>query len=174
MKQPVAVYPGSFDPPTNGHLDILARASHLFPRVIVAVTDNSNKNPTFSISERLAMLRASTRHLRGVTIESFSGLLVDYLVRKKASVIVRGLRAVSDFEYEFQMGLMNRRLNRKIETIFLMPDESYTYLSSSVIKEVARLGGKTAGLVPQPVEKYLEDFALSETARRREKLTVKK
>jgi pantetheine-phosphate adenylyltransferase len=157
MKQPVAVYPGSFDPPTNGHLDILARASQLFPRIIVAVTDNSIKNPTFTVAERLAMLRESTHHLHSITVESFSGLLVDYLVQKKASVVVRGLRAVSDFEYEFQMALMNRRLNRTIETVFLMADESYTYLSSSVIKEVARLGGKTAGMVPVPVERYLKD-----------------
>lgn len=159
MKQPIAVYPGSFDPPTNGHLDILERASHLFPKIIVAVTDNSIKNPTFSINERLEMLRGSTRHLHSVTVESFSGLLVDYLERKKASVVVRGLRAVSDFEYEFQMALMNRRLDRAIETVFLMPDESYTYLSSSVIKEVARLGGKTAGLVPVPVERYLKNIS---------------
>ena len=156
MTHPVAVYPGSFDPPTNGHLDILVRATHLFPRVIVAVTDNSVKNPTFTLKERLAMLAAATRRLPNVTVESFSGLLVHYLEKKKASVIVRGLRAISDFEYEFQMALMNRHLSRKIETVFLMPDESYTYLSSSVIKEVARFGGSTKGLVPPEVERYLK------------------
>jgi pantetheine-phosphate adenylyltransferase len=154
MKKPIAVYPGSFDPPTNGHRDIISRATHLFPAVIVAVTDNSTKNPSFSVEERLSMLRESTRRLP-VTVESFSGLLVDYLDRKGASVIIRGLRAISDFEYEFQMALMNRRLNRRIETVFLMPDEAYTYLSSSMIKEIARLGGATAGLVAPGVETRL-------------------
>jgi pantetheine-phosphate adenylyltransferase len=155
MKQPLAVYPGSFDPPTNGHLDILVRATCLFPHVIVAVTDNSTKNPTFTLSERLQMLRQITKNLSGVTVDSFSGLLVDYVKRKNASVIIRGLRAVSDFEYEFQMALMNRRLNRRIETVFLMPDESYTYTSSSVIREISRLGGPTRGLVPVSVEGFL-------------------
>ncbi len=155
MKQPVALYPGSFDPPTNGHLDIITRATHLFPRVIVAVTDNSNKNPTFTIEQRYDMLCEITKDLPTVSVESFSGLLVDYLKKKHASVIIRGLRAISDFEYEFQMALMNRWLDKNIETVFLMPDESYTYLSSSLIKQVARLGGRTKGLVPPTVEKYL-------------------
>lgn len=155
MKRPVAVYPGSFDPPTNGHLDIILRATHLFPKVIVAVTDNSSKTPTFSVADRLAMLKEATHNLPSVRVESFSGLLVHYLDRIDASVIIRGLRAISDFEYEFQMALMNRRLNRTIETVFLMPDESYTYLSSRMVKEVARLGGSVDGLVPRSVRKPL-------------------
>jgi pantetheine-phosphate adenylyltransferase len=158
MKQPIAVYPGSFDPPTNGHLDIIVRATCLFPKVIVAITDNSTKNPTFSLSQRLQMLRQSTRELTTVKVEVFSGLLVDYVEKINASVIIRGLRAVSDFEYEFQMALMNRRLNKKIETVFLMPDESYTYLSSRIIKEISRLGGSVKGLVPVTVEKVLAEF----------------
>jgi pantetheine-phosphate adenylyltransferase, bacterial len=154
-KQPVVVYPGSFDPPTNGHLDILRRATHLFPKIIVAVTNNYSKNPTFTLEERLAMLRVAARGLPSVTITSFDGLLVNYLKRIGARAIIRGLRAVSDFEYELQLAQMNRRLDRDIETVFLMPDETYTYLSSSLVKEVARLGGSTKGLVPPHVEKYL-------------------
>ena len=161
MKSPIAIYPGSFDPPTNGHLDIISRATHLFPKVIVAITNNSAKKTTFSLSERLKMMRISTRHLENVRVDSFSGLLVDYVRAQNASVIIRGLRALSDFEYEFQMALMNRRLDKKIETVFLMPDEAYTYLSSSVIKEVARLGGSAKGLVPISVEKYLKKIKKS-------------
>ena len=156
MKSPIAIYPGSFDPPTNGHLDIISRATQLFPKVIVAITNNSAKKTTFSLSERLRMMKISTSHLLNVRVDSFSGLLVDYVKAQKASVILRGLRALSDFEYEFQMALMNRRLDKKVETVFLMPDEAYTYLSSSVIKEVACLGGSTKGLVPISVEKYLK------------------
>jgi pantetheine-phosphate adenylyltransferase len=155
MKQAIAVYPGSFDPPTNGHRDIIARASCIFPRVIVAVTDNSTKNPTFTLRQRLAMLKKITAPLRTVSVDSFSGLLIDYVRRRHARIIIRGLRAVSDFEYEFQMALMNRKLDRSVETVFLMPDEAYTYLSSSLIKEIARLGGPTRDLVPPAVEKML-------------------
>jgi len=157
MRQPIAVYPGSFDPPTNGHLDIISRASCIFSKVIVAVSDNSTKNPSFSIGDRFKMLKEATKNMPGVETDTFSGLLVNYVRRKKASVIIRGLRAVSDFEYEFQMALMNRRLNRKIETVFLMPDESYTYISSSLIKQVARLGGTMDGLVPHSVERFLKE-----------------
>ncbi|MBN1823964.1 MAG: pantetheine-phosphate adenylyltransferase [Endomicrobiales bacterium] len=156
MRQPVAVYPGSFDPPTNGHLDIIVRATHLFPKVIVAVTDNSNKNPTFTLQERKKMIAEAVRRYPTVTVDTFSGLLVDYMTRKKASVIIRGLRAISDFEYEFEMALMNRRLNKRIEAVFLMPDEAYTYLSSSLVKEVFSLGGSVSGLVPESVEKSLK------------------
>lgn len=141
MEQLVAVYPGSFDPPTNGHLDIIIRSTHLFSKVIVAVTDNTTKNPTFSLKERMLMLKSATKNIKNVEIDSFSCLLVNYIKIKKASIIIRGLRAVSDFEYEFQMALMNRRLSRKVETVFLMPDEAYTYLSSRLVKEVASLGG---------------------------------
>ncbi len=157
MKGPVAVYPGSFDPLTNGHLDIIVRATRLFPKVIVAVTDNANKNPTFSVDQRLSMIQSATSGLKSVRIERFSGLLVHYLIKTNASVIIRGLRAVSDFEYEFQMALMNRRLDKIAETVFLMPDESYTYLSSRMVKEVYRLGGDVRGLVPVHVEKYLRE-----------------
>jgi len=158
MEQLVAVYPGSFDPPTNGHLDIIIRSTHLFPKVIVAVTDNSTKNPTFTLNERILMLRSATKNIKNVEIDSFSCLLVNYIKSKKASIIIRGLRAVSDFEYEFQMALMNRRLNKKIETVFLMPDEAYTYLSSRLVKEVARLGGDISGLVPELAKKYLKKY----------------
>ncbi|MHB9154673.1 MAG: pantetheine-phosphate adenylyltransferase [Endomicrobiales bacterium] len=165
MKQSVAVYPGSFDPPTNGHLDILKRAAFLFPKIIVAVTDNSNKNPTFLLPQRIHMLNEATRGLPAVTVDSFSGLLVNYLKRIDAAVIIRGLRAVSDFEYELQMALMNRRLSAsKIETVFLMPDEKYAYLSSSLVKEVSRLGGSTAGLVPHPVNKFLKTLRKKQPA----------
>ncbi|MDR1104072.1 MAG: pantetheine-phosphate adenylyltransferase [Endomicrobium sp.] len=147
-----AVYPGSFDPPTNGHLDIITRASNLFPNIIVAVTDNVNKRHTFTLQERIGLLRKSTKHLKNVEILSFSGLLADYLKKINSFVLIRGLRALSDFEYEFQMALMNRKLNKKIETIFLTPDQSYTFLSSSMVKEIAMLGGSVRAFVPKCVE----------------------
>jgi pantetheine-phosphate adenylyltransferase len=155
MKQPIAVYPGSFDPPTNGHLDIIIRATHLFPKVIVAVTNNSIKNPTFNLQQRTYMLKRITKHVPNVTIEPFSGLLVNYLKKRNATVIIRGLRAISDFDYEFQMALMNRKLSKKIETVFLMPDAAYTYLSSSLVKQISQLGGSIEGLVAPEVEKFL-------------------
>ena len=158
MRKLVAVYPGSFDPPTNGHLDIITRATHLFPKVIVAVTDNSIKDPTFTLKERIIMLKSATKNIPSVKVDSFSRLLVNYLKENDSTIIIRGLRAISDFEYEFQMALMNRRLNGKIETVFLMPDEEYTYLSSRLVKEVARLGGRVDGLVPKLAGKYLKDF----------------
>ncbi len=167
MRRTIAVYPGSFDPPTNGHLDIIVRASRIFSKVIVAVTDNSTKNPAFTLDQRLEMLKKITAHLPSVSVHSFRGLLVDYLEEQKASVIIRGLRAVSDFEYEFQMALMNRRLNRRIETVFMMPDESFTYISSSLVKEVARLGGTTKGLVAPIVERYLRHRTREKTGPRR-------
>jgi len=166
MKQLAAVYPGSFDPPTKGHLDIILRATHLFSEVIVAVTDNSTKNPTFTVNERILMLKAATKNMPRVRIDTFSTLLVNYLKKKKASIIIRGLRAVSDFEYEFQMALMNRSLSRDIETVFLMPDEQYTYLSSRLVKEVARLGGRVDGLVPVAAKKYLKRFQNESLAKR--------
>ncbi|MCX5781588.1 MAG: pantetheine-phosphate adenylyltransferase [Elusimicrobia bacterium] len=156
MKCPTAVYPGSFDPPTNGHVDIVYRATQLFPKVIVAVTNNSVKDTAFSLNERIKMLKDATRGLQKVEVVSFEGLLVNYLKKRKASVIIRGLRAISDFEYEFQMALMNRKLDANIETVFLMPDEANTYLSSSLVKEVARLGGSVKGFVPIFVEKNLK------------------
>ena len=155
MKRPIAVYPGSFDPPTNGHLDIIIRATHLFPEVIVAVSNNSLKNPTFMLQERVGMLRQITRNIPNVEITPFSGLLVNFLKKKNATVIIRGLRAISDFDYEFQMALMNRRLSKRIETVFLMPDVAYTYLSSSLVKQISELGGSIDGLVAPDVEKVL-------------------
>ncbi|MDR1087355.1 MAG: pantetheine-phosphate adenylyltransferase [Endomicrobium sp.] len=151
-----AVYPGSFDPPTNGHLDIITRASRLFPNIIVAVTDNVNKRHIFTLQERIDLLKKSTENLESVEVLSFSGLLADYLEKINSFVLIRGLRALSDFEYEFQMALMNRKLNKKIETIFLTPDQSYTFLSSSMVKEIAMLGGSTRDFVPKCVELELK------------------
>ncbi|MDR1196270.1 MAG: pantetheine-phosphate adenylyltransferase [Endomicrobium sp.] len=152
-----AVYPGSFDPPTNGHLDIITRASKLFPKIIVSVTDNSVKKHMFSLQERVDLLKEASKDLPNVEVASFSGLLADYLEKIDTFVLIRGLRALSDFEYEFQMALMNRKLNKNIETIFLLPDQSNTFLSSSMVKEIAALGGKTKDFVPECVEKKLHD-----------------
>ena len=155
----IAIYPGSFDPVTNGHLDIVSRACRIFDRVIVAVTIQNLKHPLFTAEERVRMIREATSGMKNVTVESFSGLLVKYARARKAASIIRGLRAVSDFEYEFQMALMNRHLSQKsgsaLETVFLMPDERYTYLSSTMVKEVAKLGGKVRSFVPPSVEKKL-------------------
>lgn len=146
----VAVYPGSFDPITNGHLDIARRARRLFDRVILTVADNSSKTNTFSTAERVRLVRACVAGLPGVEVDTFDGLLVDYLRRKDSRVIIRGVRAVSDMEYEFQMASMNRAVSPEVETVFLMPDERYTYLSSSMIKEVARLGASVPDYLPAP------------------------
>jgi pantetheine-phosphate adenylyltransferase len=146
-----AVYPGSFDPVTNGHLDLVQRASVLFDEVVVAVLRNPAKGGAFSLEERLEMLRKATVSVPRVTVDAFEGLLVDFLDAVGGTVIVRGLRAVSDFEYEFQMALMNRRLSSRIETVYLMPAETYTYLSSRLVREVVSLGGTVDGLVPAHV-----------------------
>lgn len=146
-----AVYPGSFDPITNGHLDVLERAARVFNRLIVMVATNLQKDALFSVEERVGMIRESVGHLRNVEVDAHSGLLVDYCRANGASVIVRGLRAVSDFEFEFQMALMNRKLAPAVETFFLMPDEAYTYLSSRIIREMARLGGDIRPFVPESV-----------------------
>ena len=151
----VAIYPGSFDPLTNGHVDIIERGSLLFDRIIVAVLVNPDKSPLFSVAERLEIARDVFRGRPNVEIDSFQGLLVDYARRKGATVIVRGLRAVSDFEYEMQMALMNRHLNPDVETVFMMPAEPYTYLSSRLVKEVYALGGSVHSLVPELVEARL-------------------
>jgi pantetheine-phosphate adenylyltransferase len=146
-----AIYPGSFDPLTNGHLDVLQRASKLFDRVIVAIALNESKNPLFSLEERLALMKPAISRLKNVKADVFEGLLVEYAAKQKAQAIVRGLRAVSDFEFEFQMALMNRKLDQKIETIFMMPKETYTFISSRIVKEIARLGGDVSPFVPSHV-----------------------
>jgi pantetheine-phosphate adenylyltransferase len=151
----IAIYPGTFDPVTNGHLDILDRAVKLFDQVIISVARNSTKNTIFTEEERIALLTIVSRKYRNVQVESFSGLLVDYARRKKATAIVRGLRVISDFEYEFQMALANRRLHEDVETVFLMPNEKYTYLSSSIVREVARLNGNVRDFVPPVVQRAL-------------------
>jgi pantetheine-phosphate adenylyltransferase len=150
-----AIYPGSFDPVTNGHLDVVQRAAKLFDRVVVAVAKNDGKHPLFTLNERLALVKKSTAHLPNVEADSFDGLLVDYVVRRRAQAIVRGLRAISDFEFEFQLALMNRKLNENIETIFMMPKDTYTFLSSRIVKEIARLGGEVGSFVPAPVQTAL-------------------
>ncbi|MDX2226205.1 MAG: pantetheine-phosphate adenylyltransferase [Verrucomicrobiae bacterium] len=147
----IAVYPGSFDPVTNGHLDVIERAARIFDEVIVAVAVNDEKNPLFSAAERCRMVEHAVRHLPNVSVDSFPGLLVSYARSKGACALIRGLRAVSDFEFEFQMALMNRGLDPEIETIFLMPKDTYTYLSSRIIKEIARLGGDVSPFVPAEV-----------------------
>jgi pantetheine-phosphate adenylyltransferase len=154
------VYPGSFDPPTNGHLDIIVRASYLFPQIIVAVTDNVNKKHIFSLQERIDLLKQITKNLKNIKVVLFSGLLANYLEKINSFVLIRGLRALSDFEYEFQMALMNRKLNKKIETIFLITDQSYTFLSSSMVKEIAMLGGSIVDFVPECVNKELKKRAI--------------
>ena len=151
----LAVFPGSFDPLTNGHVDIITRGGRLFDRIVVAVLNNAEKSPLFSTSERVEIARSVFHGLSNVEVDAFDGLLVDYVERRKAQVIVRGLRAVSDFEYEFQMALMNQRLNGKIDTVFMMPAEKYTYISSRLIKEVFTLGGRVSGLVPEIVEQQM-------------------
>ncbi|MDR1260014.1 MAG: pantetheine-phosphate adenylyltransferase [Endomicrobium sp.] len=152
-----AVYPGSFDPPTNGHLDIIIRASRLFPKIIIAVTDNINKKYMFRKHERISLVQKITKGLKNVNIVSFSdSLLVDYVEQINSFVLIRGLRVLSDFEYEFQMALMNRKLNKKIETVFLMTDQNYTFLSSSIVKEIAILGGDIKGFVHKYVEEKMK------------------
>ena len=158
MKKKIAIYPGTFDPVTNGHIDIIERCSKLFDQVIVAILINPDKAPLFTVEERGSMLRRVVRsRFKNVIIETFDGLLVDYAIRKKANVIVRGIRAISDYEYELQMALMNRRLQPRIETVFMMPAEAYTYVSSKLIREIFMLGGSVRGLVPDIVEQRLRD-----------------
>jgi pantetheine-phosphate adenylyltransferase len=155
MTERVALYPGSFDPLTNGHLDILSRARHLADRVIVAILENDEKTPLFSVAERIEMIRDIVGEDPSTPVRSFSGLLVDFARDAGATLIVRGLRAVSDYEYELQMALMNRRLTPSVETVFLMAKEEYSYVSSRLVKEVAKLGGDVSGLVPESIRRRL-------------------
>jgi len=152
----IVVYPGSFDPPTYGHLDIIKRAMLLFDKVIVAVLDNTTKKCMFSVSDRIVMLKKMTAHLKKVQVDRFDGLLVNYVKKKKAEAVVRGLRAVSDFEYEFQMAQMNRELNPEVETIFMMTSSKYAYLNSTIVKEILKLGGDIEKFVPKKIEKIIK------------------
>jgi len=152
----IAIYPGTFDPITNGHLDIIKRAARIFDKVIVAVAKNTGKTPLFSEEERKCQIEKVVSHIDGVSVEIFSGLIVDFCHEKGATALIRGLRALSDFEYEFQMALLNRKLGKDVESVFLMPKEKYTYLSSSMIKEIAALGGEVACFVPDHVKEELE------------------
>jgi len=151
----VAIYPGSFDPITSGHLDVIERGARLCERLIVAILQNEAKSPLFTVAERTEMLRETTRKLPNVEVDSFEGLLADYALRKNARVILRGIRAISDYEYELQMALMNRRLQPGLETIFLLAGEQFSFISSRLVKEVFSLGGNITGLVPATVEKRL-------------------
>ena len=151
-----AIYPGSFDPLTNGHLDVIQRAAKLFDRVIVAVAVNESKHPLFTLEERVKLVERSVTHLPHVKADSFGGLLVEYVAAQKAKAIVRGLRAVSDFEFEFQLALMNRKLDENIETIFMMPKDTYTFISSRIVKEICRLGGDVSPFVPAHVQVALK------------------
>ncbi|MFZ1137105.1 MAG: pantetheine-phosphate adenylyltransferase [Candidatus Korobacteraceae bacterium] len=156
MKQIVAIYPGSFDPVTNGHLDLIHRGCKLFDRLIVAIARNPEKDDSlFSLEERIEMLKAMTADLENVTVDAFDGLLMTYCIRKNANAVLRGIRAVSDYEFELQMALMNRKIEPRVETVFMMPAEKYSYLSSRIVREIAAFGGPLAGLVPELVEEHL-------------------
>jgi len=152
----IAIYPGTFDPVTYGHIDIVKRAQEIFPELIVAVAHNPHKQPLFSIAERTAMLKRATQEIKGITITDFDGLVVDFAHKKKAKVLIRGLRMLSDFEYEFQMALTNRKISPDIETVFLMPHESYSYLSSKLLKEAACLGADLSSFVPDFIQQALK------------------
>ena len=157
MNKGIAVYPGSFDPPTNGHLDLIERGSKMFEQLVVAILRNSEKTPMFSVAERLQMLRALTAHLKNVRIDTFDGLMVEYAKSLEATCILRGIRAISDYEYELQMALMNRKLEPTLETVFMMPADKYSYVSSRLVREVAQAGGPVKGLVPEVVEQKLRE-----------------
>jgi pantetheine-phosphate adenylyltransferase len=152
----IAIYPGTFDPITNGHLDIIERAIKVFDTVIVTIARNSSKNPLFSDKERLEMIREVVKGINQVEVDSFEGLLVNYAKQRNATAVLRGLRAISDFEYEFQLALTNRKLNSTLETVFLMPSERYTYLNSTIVREIARLGGDVSDFVPPIVKKAFD------------------
>jgi len=155
MKNVLAIYPGSFDPVTNGHLDLIERGANIFDRLIVSILRNFDKDPLFTVEERVEMLRDVVRPWPNVEVDVFSGLLVEYARLREANVILRGIRAVSDYEYELQMALVNRKLNPNVETVFMMPKLSYSFLSSRIVREIAQLGGSLTGLVPPAVEERL-------------------
>jgi pantetheine-phosphate adenylyltransferase len=157
MKEKSAIYPGTFDPITNGHLSIINRAMKIFDKLIVAILYNPNKIPLFSLDERIFLIKEVLKDKPNIEVESFDGLLIDYVAKKNSHIIVKGLRALSDFEYEFQMAIMNRKLNREIQSVFLMTDYKWFYVSSTIIKEVARLGGDISGIVPPIVCKRLKE-----------------
>ena len=161
MSKILAIYPGSFDPITNGHFDLIQRSSRIFDHLIVALLTNAEKQPLFSVEERVEMLVEVTRDMKNVSVDTFSGLLVEYAVKKNARAIVRGIRAFSDYEYEIQMALTNRKLQPKLETLFLMPAEEYAYISSRLVKEICWHGGSMKGLVPPLVEKRLRKKVVS-------------
>jgi len=154
-----AIYPGSFDPTTNGHLDVIARAARIFDHLVVAVLNNSEKSALFSVGERVEMLSEAVQQFENVSVATFNGLMVDFARQQQAHAVVRGIRAISDYEYEFQMALMNRRLAPELETVFMMPAEKYSYVSSRLIKEVFRLGGSIEGLVPPNILERLRERA---------------
>src|SRR5216684_293245 len=155
MKKVIAIYPGSFDPPTNGHLDLIERGSHIFDELVVAILRNAEKTPLFSVGERRRMLEELTADFKNVRVDVFDGLTVDYAAGVKASAVLRGIRALSDYEYELQMAMMNRKLQPDLETVFMMPAEQYSYVSSRLVREVAQLGGSIKDLVPEMVEHKL-------------------
>jgi pantetheine-phosphate adenylyltransferase len=157
LKKVIAIYPGSFDPPTNGHLDLIARGSNIFDQLIVAILRNPEKGPLFSLSDRKRMLESMTQDFKNVEVDTFDGIMVDYASKVKAGAVLRGIRAISDYEYELQMALMNRKLQPDLETVFMMPAEQYSYLSSRLVREIAQLGGSIKGLVPEMVEQRLKE-----------------
>ena len=179
MNKGTAIYPGSFDPPTNGHLDLIQRGSKIFEELVVAILRNSEKSPMFSVSERLEMLRELTADLSNIRIDTFDGLMVEYAKSIDAMCVLRGIRAISDYEYELQMALMNRKLEPTLETVFMMPADKYSYVSSRLVREVAQAGGPVKGLVPEIVEQKLREkldpvyklggTQLAEVPRRRKK-----
>ena len=157
MNKGIAIYPGSFDPPTNGHLDLIERGAKIFEELVVAILRNSEKSPMFSVAERMEMLRTLTGHLKNVRIDMFGGLIVEYAKSMEAVCVLRGIRAVSDYEYELQMALLNRKLEPTLETVFMMPADKYSYVSSRLVREVAEAGGPVRGLVPEVVEQKLRE-----------------
>ena len=157
MNKGIAVYPGSFDPPTNGHLDLIERGSKIFEELVVAILRNSEKSPMFSVAERLEMLRTLTADLKNVRLDTFDGLMVEFAKSINATCVLRGIRAISDYEYELQMALMNRKLEPTLETVFMMPADKYSYVSSRLVREVAQAGGPVRGLVPEVVEQKLRE-----------------